>query len=358
MPVNNVGYREWNGQKRGSFSRWMAIASTGTRIAFKSQWIRRMLFVSWLPVLYIATGFFIFEKFMDDRTREAINANQAKDQSDLSKMMRDAQREIRGQRKKQGNIPPEMMGFFGALPKSQELIKSIMSDKPSDARHTTWCWLLMVFFRYPQGLLMLVLIGIIVPPLISRDLRSRAYLMYFSRPIGRFEYVLGKVAIPATFLTMITLLPAMTLYVFGVMLSPGFSVIMDTWDIPFRIVAASFVLVIPTSLLALMYSSLTHESRFAAFAWFATWGLGAGAYYAISLASLDPSKLPAGGPAAALKDDWSFLSIYATVGRVQEWIFGLESNPNSVIPYVLLLASIAVISAIVLFRRVTAPINA
>jgi hypothetical protein len=39
-------------------------------------------------------------------------------------------------------------------------------------------------------------------------------------------------------------------------------------------VLASLIFIIPTVSVALMFSSLTSESRFAAFAWFAFWGLG------------------------------------------------------------------------------------
>ncbi len=364
MPINNVGYREWNGTKRGSFSRLKAIAITGLRISFKSQWIRRMLFISWAPVIFLGIGFFIFEKLMDEQAIQVIQKMTAEGQASSSQVSPEARKAAGArkaaelQRRRNMRPPREVREMLGSVPKSDVMLESIMSDEPGVARHTTWCWLLMAFFRVSQGALMLIMIGLIVPPLISRDLRSRAYLMYFSRPIGRLEYVLGKFAVPATLLAMITLLPGMAVYVFGVMLSPGFSVVLDTWDIPFRIVAASAVIIIPTSLLALAYSSLTYESRFAAFAWFATWGLGLGASTAMSLARLDPEKLHRSGPLAAMNSDWSFLSIYSSIGVVQELIFGLETRASAVLPVMLVLVAITLLSAIVLFRRVTAPINA
>jgi hypothetical protein len=120
----------------------------------------------------------------------------------------------------------------------------------------------------------MLVIGMIAPPLIARDVRTRAFLMYFSRPVGRIEYVLGKALIVSTYLMFITTVPALGCYLFGVALSSDLSVLADTWDLPFRIVLASLIFIVPAVSVALMFSSLTSESRFAAFAWFAFWGLG------------------------------------------------------------------------------------
>ena len=171
------------------------------------------------------------------------------------------------------------------IPKVDELANGLETGDDEKTRNIVWSWLLMTFFRYPQALLILFLIGTIAPALISRDLRSRAFLLYFSRPIGKFEYIFGKLCIPMAFIMFVTTLPALALYVFAVMVSPDLSVIWSTWDIPFRIVGATIALVIPTASLALMLSSLTQESRFASFAWFAIWALGHGAWMAILFAT-------------------------------------------------------------------------
>ena len=63
MPINDLGYRNWPGRFTGPGLRWLAITQSGISIALKSQWIRRMLFISFLPVVYIGTAFFFFEKF-------------------------------------------------------------------------------------------------------------------------------------------------------------------------------------------------------------------------------------------------------------------------------------------------------
>ena len=60
-----------------------------------------------------------------------------------------------------------------------------------------------------------------------------------------------------------TMLPALLMYLLGLMLARSPNVFFETWDLPLRIIAASAVMAVPTSLLALAYSALTLESRYA-----------------------------------------------------------------------------------------------
>lgn len=55
---------------------------------------------------------------------------------------------------------------------------------------------------------MVMVIGLIAPPMISQDVRSRAFLLYFSRPLTRGEYLLGKLASVWVYLSLISTLPA------------------------------------------------------------------------------------------------------------------------------------------------------
>ena len=150
------------------------------------------------------------------------------------------------------------------------------------------------------------------------------------------------------FLAAMSTLPALCLYFLGVLLSPDLSVIFDTWDLPFRIFLASFVLLIPTTSLALMLSSLTAESRFASFAWFAVWALG-GITYAIIRAT----ELPGA---------WGSVFLFEAIGDVQTWIFLPDLPPDIAKPHEILAAAtiligITVFSLAVLMRRVSAPIR-
>lgn len=61
MPQHEVGYRPWNGQSTAQIGRWRIITETGFRLVFKSMWVRRLLFLAWLPIFYWGTVFFFIE---------------------------------------------------------------------------------------------------------------------------------------------------------------------------------------------------------------------------------------------------------------------------------------------------------
>lgn len=275
MPIHDLGYRPWHGPLVPSIGRFWVIAQTGIRLAWQNRWLRRILLLSWLPAVYLAALLFAFEQWQA-RTPE------------------------------------------------NQLVLPWLADVPLvDNRHLVWSSLLWIFFRYPQGIVMVLLIGQIAPPLIAQDVRTKAFLLYFSRPLARFEYLLGKMAIVWTYSILITTVPALALYAFGVLLSPDLRVVLSTWDLPLRIVAATAVLVIPTTAVALAISSLATQTRSATFGWFAFWALGWGAY----------ATLVANLPAHAHSRHWQVLSMYHTLGTLQYWVFGLKESLGTALPY-------------------------
>ena len=70
--------------------------------------------------------------------------------------------------------------------------------------------------------------------MISQDFRSRAFLLYFSRPLTKVQYIAGKAATISLYLLCVTMFPALLLYLVGVLLSPDISVLYATWDLPLR----------------------------------------------------------------------------------------------------------------------------
>jgi len=288
-----------------------------------------MLFFAWLPALWFGMGFFLWE---------------------------------------QAALYPEwrqtLRPFLQSMPETPEfegIRESVRTGNLEASRHAVWAWLLQTFFRYPQGVLMVMVVGLIFPPLISQDIRSRAFLLYFSRPLTRTEYLVGKLASLWAYLSMVSVAPALALYALGVLLSPNLSVIGATWDLPLRIIAASGVLILPTTVLALCLSSLTQESRYAGFAWFAVWILGWFTYGAATTADAFNSQQYAAfdgrGKMVILEESaWTHLSLYHTLGRVQRWVFGF-ADFGDVRVSTLILISVTAVSLAILYRRISAPMR-
>ncbi len=331
MPVHDLGYRAWRGIRMSRLLRPWVVARSGIALVWRRRWLRLMIIFAWLPIVVPAIGIFTFEYSSTD---------------------------------------PEMKRFifqFLRGPLQRPDLAYTVSQDHELARHEVWSTLILLFFRVPQLFSMVLLVGIIAPMLISYDLRSKAYLLYFSRPLSPGEYIIGKSAVIWFFLMMIVTIPAFILYFVGILLSPDLSVIGQTWDIPLRIVAASVVLLVPTTSLALCYSSFTCESRYATFAWFSTWVMGFVAYQILTFAPLAggpgrPPRRPRRGPIDWEElgidlDKWQLLSPYHTLGKVEAWVFGLDTSEASVLPAIILLVVITVGCLWIIRNRIVARLS-
>jgi ABC-2 type transport system permease protein len=367
MPLHDVGYRSWHGQRRGPWSAAAAIATTGIRLAWTSRWLRRAVFFAWSPALFFAASFFAFEQAIDEGRIGSLQ-----------------ERAARGR-----NL--DGIGLLGTvLADTLGKTDAVEPHRSSDAelaatRRLVWSRLLLAFMRAPQAVLLAIVIGLVAPALVSRDLRAKAWLVYFTRPLGGIHYVTGKIAVLATVVAAVTVLPALALWLAGVLVSPSVWVVVETWDLPLRIVAASVVLAVPTVLLALAYSSMTAESRIASFAWFATWAACWIAHSSLAtadyVAAMDahaaavaegaeaddegwrppPRRANWVARAAGIDpeiDRWAWLSPYHAVGVIQAWVFGVETRPQAVIPPAISLAVVSLVSIVVLGWRVSAPMRA
>ncbi len=331
MPLHDVGYRAWKGVKSSRLLRWWVVASVGIQLAFRSSWLSRTLIVSWVPAIVIGIGFFAYEQSI-------VN-------------------------------PPLRNGISGVVAMAtgdRELINMVRQD-PEEVRQQVWASLVLVFFRYPQSIVMLLIVGIVAPKLISYDLRNRGYLLYFSRPLRIWEYILGKSFVIWFFLSLITTLPALALYVVGVFLSPQLNVVVQTWDLPLRILVASAMLMLPVASVALACSAMTIESRYAGFSWFAVWIIGWASYWVLSLGDrirLIQNNRPSrrGEPpwleAEELQSRWELLSPYHLLGRVQQWIFGLYPDDRAIWPYFAVLATVTIIALWFVHRKLRSRLHA
>ena len=301
MPLLDIGYRQWDGARTPRWTRAWVLASTGIHLVWKGAWLRRSVLFMAIPALIAGLFVATFEQAID----------------------RSGPREIiRGM-----NRNPQARSI--AQRAGVDLNQAVQD--PQSYRHFAWSYILFYLARYPQALGIIVIVGLVAPRLISYDLRSRGYLLYLSRPLTPWEYIMGKAAVLYFLLFLVTALPALLIFVAGLLLSTDSTAIYQTWDIPFRILLASLVLTIPTTAVALAFSSMTQESRYAGFAWFSMWVIGSVTYYslwAVSRTGMDlyTQSVTDRNDALTQWSNYKLFSPYETLGYLQQQIFGLAVN--------------------------------
>ncbi|MCX7387899.1 MAG: hypothetical protein DWI22_11890 [Planctomycetota bacterium] len=323
MPIHNLGYREWKGELQSTSTRWFVVADIGIRRAWQSAWLRRMMFFAWVPGVVMGFMIFTYEQ----------SAKQGGEVQDI--MSAGAMAMVTYE-------SPELI--YRRI--KQERILTGSRASIGEERHIFWSSLLLILFRRSQPFLLIPIVAVIAPPMISQDFRSRAFLLYFSRPLTKVQYIIGKAATISLYLLCVTMFPALLLYFVGVLLSPDISVLSATWDLPLRVILASFMIVIPCTALSLMLSSLTTESRYASFAWFAVWIFGHLTYVVIrSVANPGDSSMV------------QSLSLYETFNDLSSWILDPKLGVTHIETRFILLAVLTAVCTAVLYRRVSAPME-
>ena len=152
MPIHNLGYREWEGERESGGSRWSVVAGIGIRRAWQSTWLRRIAFVVWGPPLAYAVLIFGFEQFLGN-------------QSDISP--RQVHMILRA------TLPRS------AMPEVVDALNNIGGatdeEKMKETRPVFWKGVMLQLQR-SQCIGMVFVIGLIAPALISQDAVSYTHL--------------------------------------------------------------------------------------------------------------------------------------------------------------------------------------
>jgi ABC-type transport system involved in multi-copper enzyme maturation permease subunit len=175
--------------------------------------------------------------------------------------------------------------------------------------------------------------------LIANDRRANALQIYLSKPLTRAEYVLGKLAILMTFLTLVTWLPAIVLLIVQIAFAGNFTFLRNNIFLFPAITLFAFIEVLLASSTMLALSSLSKSSRYVAILYAAVIFFTQAVYgvlYAVTRSTA-----------------FSWLSFSANLAQVGDLIFRQPLKYDTPWP-VSLLMIVALIgaSALILERRV------
>jgi len=99
--------------------------------------------------------------------------------------------------------------------------------------------------------------------LIANDLKANALQIYFSKPITRRDYVMGKLGVLFFFLALPTLVPGMLLFFLAVLFKSDAGFLEQNYWVPASVLGYSLLIIATYSVVMLAVSSLSKSSRFA-----------------------------------------------------------------------------------------------
>ena len=126
-------------------------------------------------------------------------------------------------------------------------------------------------FLFSELYVAMVLVVLVGPGSSARTCAITALPLYFSRPVRRVDYFLGKLGVIGFFLGAVTVVPAIAAWVLGVLFSFDLTVIVDTARILLAMVIQGVIVTVSAGLFILALSSLTRNSRYVAVAFAGIW---------------------------------------------------------------------------------------
>jgi ABC-2 type transport system permease protein len=225
MPIFDQGYQHWQGKLSGHAWRWLTITRQGVRTQLRSRWVRALILISWVPALLLAF-FMVCWGLAEQKAYTSVR--------DL------------------------LVNMF-------ELPRDIVTA-PQSYRGPVWTIAYEIYFQV-QLWFCLGVVMIIGPGLISQDLRFNAMPLYFSKPLRRLDYFVGKLGVIAYTLAMAAVVPALFAYFLGVCFSLDLRIVPDTIHVLAASLAYGALIVISTGTLMLAFSSLSRNSRYVGIIW-------------------------------------------------------------------------------------------
>jgi len=203
--VREKGYYHWDGKLVERRLPWLPITRTGIMLAFKKRGFRFLFAGAFLPGIVFLGIIYISENL------ESFQA-----------MVRGSDRLI--------NITPGSFKTFLTFP--------------------------------PVLFLMIAMMVFAGSGLIADDLKHNSLQIYFSRPLRKKDYLLGKMAVVFFFILAVTLVPGLLVYIFKLIFAGSFKFFLSYPWLVLSIVGFSAFLAVFFAFYTLLLSSLSKNSRY------------------------------------------------------------------------------------------------
>lgn len=282
--IREKGYYHWDGQLVERRFPWWPITRTGIQLAFRKKWFKFVFAFGFAPAVVALVMVYISERLGDFKS-------------------------VFGGKEQLIAVDPK---FF-------------------------------MNFLTNSGLVFIIVMVLVFAGagLVADDLKHNSLQIYFARPLRKKDYLLGKMAVIFFFVLVLTLAPALVLYLFKLVFAGSFRFVLDYPWLLLSVVAFSAVLTVFFAFYTLLLSALSKNSRYVMIIVFMVY------LFSQILYGIVNSIRAFHGPGAAL------LSIYENLLQVAAFLFG-QKPPHAIHPgwSFLILAAVCAVSAAVLNRKV------
>jgi ABC-type transport system involved in multi-copper enzyme maturation permease subunit len=212
--VRAKGYSHWDGALRERRFPWWPITRTGVQLAFRKKFFRFVFALAFMPPFIALAGLYVSERLED----------------------------------------------FKALVRSN---KALLSIDPAYFKN-----FMTNGFSVFSLLLVLVLAA---AGLIADDLRHNSLQLYFARPLGKKDYIAGKMSVIAFFVLILTALPYLVLIVFKLIFAGNLKFLAQYPWLPLSVVAWSALLTVFLACFIMLLSATSRSTRYVSILIFTTY---------------------------------------------------------------------------------------
>jgi len=203
--VREKGYTHWDGRLGERRFPWWPITRTGILLAFRKKRFKFIFAGAFIPSIVFLVGLYISERLED----------------------------------------------FKAIIQGSDRLLNI--DTKYFATYLTSDWL---FF------LIVLVLAYGAGGLIADDLKHNSLQLYFSRPLGKKDYLIGKMSVIAFFVLILTALPGLLLVVFKLVFAGSFRFFLQYPWLPLSVLGSSALLTVFFAFYVLLLSALSKNSRY------------------------------------------------------------------------------------------------
>jgi ABC-2 type transport system permease protein len=207
VPIYEETYHSWPGRLKDNPRTWWVIARTGVRL-LKRRTLMSLLALSFLPFFIRAVQVYMVTRLAGD-------------------------------------------------PRAGELMTQIQVN-PSFFEE----------FLRGQNLFLMLMLIVTGAGFIANDRKFRALPLYFSKPVGFWDYFAGKLMAVSFYGSLITLLPALLLFLLRILLAQDTAFLREYWWIPISLTGQVLLTMIVLGSVVLALSSAAKTGRSAAVSFF------------------------------------------------------------------------------------------